>query len=125
MLVRELTVIVGLVTSQQTMERTKEYLDELAFLVDTAGGEVVKRFVQNLAIPDNRTYLGSGKMQEVKEYILTNEIKTIVFDDELSASQIRNIERLLPDCKVIDRTRLILDIFRKEHKLHMLKYRWN
>lgn len=125
MLVRELTVIVGLVTSQQTMERTKEYLDELAFLVDTAGGEVVKRFVQNLAIPDNRTYLGSGKMQEVKEYILTNEIKTIVFDDELSASQIRNIERLLPDCKVIDRTRLILDIFSKEHKLHMLKYRWN
>ncbi|HPX59803.1 MAG TPA: GTPase HflX [Bacteroidales bacterium] len=113
MLVRELTVIVGLVTSQQTMERTKEYLDELAFLVDTAGGEVVKRFVQNLAIPDNRTYLGSGKMQEVKEYILTNEIKTIVFDDELSASQIRNIERLLPDCKVIDRTRLILDIFSK------------
>jgi len=91
MLVKELTVIVGLVTSQQTMERTKEYLDELAFLVDTAGGEVVKRFVQNLAIPDNRTYLGSGKMQEVKEYILTNEIKTIVFDDELSASQIRNV----------------------------------
>jgi GTP-binding protein HflX len=110
---KELTVIIGLVTANQPIERTKEYLDELAFLVDTAGGEVVKRFMQNLDHPDSRTYLGSGKMNEVKEYILDNEIKTIVFDDELSTAQIRNIERILPDCKVIDRTRLILDIFSK------------
>ncbi|OQA91343.1 MAG: GTPase HflX [Bacteroidetes bacterium ADurb.Bin234] len=110
---KELTVIIGLVTANQPIERTKEYLDELAFLVDTAGGKVVKRFMQNLDHPDSRTYLGSGKMMEVKEYILENEIKTIVFDDELSTAQIRNIERILPDCKVIDRTRLILDIFSK------------
>ena len=110
---KELTVIIGLVTANQPIERTKEYLDELAFLVDTAGGKVVKRFMQNLDHPDSRTYLGSGKMNEVKEYILDNEIKTIVFDDELTTSQIRNIERILPDCKVIDRTRLILDIFSK------------
>lgn len=110
---KELTVIIGLVTANQPIERTKEYLDELAFLVDTAGGKVVKRFMQNLDHPDSRTYLGSGKMMEVKEYILDNEIKTIVFDDELSTAQIRNIERILADCKVIDRTRLILDIFSK------------
>lgn len=110
---KELTVIIGLVTANQPIERTKEYLDELAFLVDTAGGKVVKRFMQNLDHPDSRTYLGSGKMMEVKEYILENEIKTIVFDDELSTAQIRNIERILADCKVIDRTRLILDIFSK------------
>lgn len=110
---KELTVIIGLATANQPIERTKEYLDELAFLVDTAGGEVVKRFMQNLDHPDSRTYLGSGKMNEVKEYILDNEIKTIVFDDELSTAQIRNIERILADCKVIDRTRLILDIFSK------------
>jgi len=110
---KELTVIIGLATANQPIERTKEYLDELAFLVDTAGGKVVKRFMQNLDHPDSRTYLGSGKMMEVKEYILENEIKTIVFDDELSTAQIRNIERILPDCKVIDRTRLILDIFSK------------
>ena len=110
---KELTVIIGLATANQPIERTKEYLDELAFLVDTAGGKVVKRFMQNLDHPDSRTYLGSGKMMEVKEYILENEIKTIVFDDELSTAQIRNIERILADCKVIDRTRLILDIFSK------------
>lgn len=110
---KELTVIIGLVTANQPIERTKEYLDELAFLVDTAGGKVVKRFMQNLDHPDSRTYLGSGKMMEVKEYITDNEIKTVVFDDELSTAQIRNIERILPDCKVIDRTRLILDIFSK------------
>ncbi len=111
MSLKESTVIVGLTTSQQSTEQTKEYLNELAFLVDTAGGKVVKDFIQNLEHPDKRTYLGSGKMQEVKEYIINNEIQTIVFDDELSASQIRNIESLLPGCKVIDRTRLILDIF--------------
>jgi GTP-binding protein HflX len=110
---KELTVIIGLATANQSIERTKEYLDELAFLVDTAGGKVVKLFMQNLDHPDSRTYLGSGKMMEVKEYITDNEIKTVVFDDELSTAQIRNIERILPDCKVIDRTRLILDIFSK------------
>ncbi|MBO4402106.1 MAG: GTPase HflX [Bacteroidales bacterium] len=108
----ELSVIVGLATRNQSMERTCEYLDELEFLVHTAGGQVVKRFVQSLDHPDSRTYLGSGKMEEIRAYITEREdIHTIVFDDELSTSQIRNIEAMLPACKVIDRTRLILDIF--------------
>lgn len=113
MVSKERTVIIGLVTARQTAERTKEYLEELAFLVDTAGGTVIKQFIQKLDHPDNHTYLGSGKMNEVKEYVDLNEIKTLVFDDELSTSQIRNIERIVPECKVIDRTRLILDIFSK------------
>lgn len=111
MSLKELTVTVGVASIDQSMERTKEYLEELAFLVDTAGGKVVKQFIQNLTHPDSRTYLGSGKMNEVKEYIIENNVKSLVFDDELTASQIRNIERIIPSCKVIDRTRLILDIF--------------
>lgn len=108
---QELTVTVGVASIDQSMERTKEYLEELAFLVDTAGGKVVKQFIQNLTHPDSRTYLGSGKMDEVKEYIIENNINTLVFDDELTTSQVRNIERMIPSCKIIDRTRLILDIF--------------
>ncbi|NLJ82042.1 MAG: GTPase HflX [Bacteroidales bacterium] len=111
MSLKELTVTVGVASIDQSMERTKEYLEELAFLVDTAGGKVIKQFIQNLTHPDSRTYLGSGKMNEVKEYIIENNVKSLVFDDELTASQIRNIERIIPSCKVIDRTRLILDIF--------------
>ena len=108
----ELSILVGLATRNQSMERTCEYLDELEFLVQTAGGQVVKRFVQSLDHPDSRTYLGSGKMEEIRDYITEREeIHTIVFDDELSTSQIRNLEAMLPSCKVIDRTRLILDIF--------------
>ena len=108
----EPTVIIGVASSVQSIERTNEYLDELDFLVQTAGGRVVKRFTQNLEHPDYRTYLGSGKMEEVRSYISEHEeIHTVVFDDELSTSQIRNIEGILTGCKVIDRTRLILDIF--------------
>ena len=108
----EPTVIIGVASSVQSIERTNEYLDELDFLVQTAGGRVVKRFTQNLEHPDYRTYLGSGKMEEVRSYIAEHEeIHTVVFDDELSTSQIRNIEGILTGCKVIDRTRLILDIF--------------
>ena len=108
----EPTVIVGVATGVQNAERTREYLDELDFLVQTAGGVVVKRFVQNLDHPDNRTYLGSGKLQEVRDFLEDNgQVHTVVFDDELSTGQIRNIEAVLAGCKVIDRTRLILDIF--------------
>ena len=122
----ELSVIVGLATRNQSMERTCEYLDELEFLVHTAGGQVVKRFVQSLDHPDSRTYLGSGKMEEIRAYITEREdIHTIVFDDELSTSQIRNIEAMLPACKVIDRTRLILDIFPHAPKPPMPKFRWS
>ena len=108
---REKVVLVGLVRSDQNWERTNEYLDELAFLAETAGGEEVMRFVQSLPHPDPRTYLGSGKLTEVLTYVQEYEVNTVIFDDELTASQIRNIERIITGCKIIDRTRLILDIF--------------
>jgi len=83
----------------------------LSFLAETAGGKEIKRFVQSLPHPDPRTYVGSGKLNEIAEFVIENEISTVIFDDELSASQIRNIERVINNSKVIDRTRLILDIF--------------
>lgn len=106
----EKVVLVGVITQNQNEEKSKEYLDELEFLALTAGGEVKKRFTQKLAIPNTKTYIGSGKLEEIKDYISANNIETIIFDDELSPSQGRNIERIL-DCKILDRTNLILDIF--------------
>ncbi len=106
----EKTVLIGVVTQHQNEEKLKEYLDELAFLTLTAGGEVVKRFTQKLEYPNPKTYLGIGKLDEVKAYISSNKVGTAIFDDELSPAQLRNIERIL-DCKVLDRTNLILDIF--------------
>ena len=107
----ELVVLVGLIRGTQSADKTHEYLDELSFLAKTAGGKETRRFIQSLPHPDPRTYLGSGKLNEVAEFVAENEIETIVFDDELTPSQARNIERIIPDCKIIDRTRLILDIF--------------
>ena len=106
----ERTVIVGIVTQKQNEEKLKEYLDELEFLTFTAGGEVVKRFSQKMERPNPKTFLGTGKMDEIHFYIKENEISTVIFDDELSPSQQKNITRIL-DCKVLDRTNLILDIF--------------
>lgn len=108
----ERAVLVAVATPQCGMERVNEYLDELAFLLDTAGGVCEKKFVQNLPYPDPKTYLGSGKLDEVAEYIHEHEIDLAVFDDELSPSQLRNVEAVL-HCKVMDRTHLILDIFAK------------
>ena len=108
---KELVVLVGLVYAGQNAEKTQEYLDELSFLAETAGGKEVKRFVQSLPHPDPRTYVGTGKLNEIAEFVKENEITSLIFDDELSASQIRNIERTVANCKIIDRTRLILDIF--------------
>ncbi len=108
--VAEKVVLVGVITQNQNEEKSKEYLDELEFLALTAGGEVQKRFTQKLAIPNTKTYIGAGKLEEIKDYIITNAIDTVIFDDELSPSQLRNIERVL-DCKILDRTNLILDIF--------------
>lgn len=108
---KELVVLVGLVRAGQNAAKTQEYLDELSFLAETAGGEEVKRFVQSLPYPDPKTYVGTGKLMEIAEFVQENEIKSLIFDDELTASQIRNIERTVANCKIIDRTRLILDIF--------------
>ena len=112
----EKAVLVGLITQTQDERKTNEYLDELAFLAETAGAEVVKRFTQKLDSPNSVTYVGKGKLQEIKEYLAMQnededtEIGMVIFDDELSAKQIRNIEKEL-SVKILDRTSLILDIF--------------
>ncbi len=109
-IVPEKAVLVGLALPGQNRERLQEYLEELAFLVETAGGIPTFRFTQQLDRPDVRFYVGSGKLQEIKNYIEEQEIGLVVFDDELSPSQLRNIEKFL-GCKILDRTNLILDIF--------------
>ncbi len=106
----EKAVLIGIITQNQNIEKSTEYLDELEFLTYTAGGEVVKRFVQKMQSPNSRTFLGSGKMEEVREYVEQHEVGLVVFDDELTPAQQKNIERIL-ECKIIDRTNLILDIF--------------
>lgn len=106
----EKTVLVGIVTSQQNVMQSKEYLDELEFLAYTAGGQVLKRFTQNIQIPNPKTFIGSGKMQTVAEFVKEHEVTTVVFDDELTPAQQSNIEEILR-CKILDRTGLILDIF--------------
>ncbi|MBT8273248.1 MAG: GTPase HflX [Bacteroidia bacterium] len=111
----EKVVLVGIITKDQDIEKSKEYLDELEFLTFTAGGEVVKRFTQKLDMPNPKTFIGSGKIQDVEQYIKDNEVGTAIFDDELSPAQERNISKIL-DCKVLDRTNLILDIFAQRAK---------
>jgi GTP-binding protein HflX len=106
----ERTVLVGIVTQTQSEEKLKEYLDELEFLTFTAGGEVIKRFSQKLERPNPKTFLGTGKIDEINLYIKENTISTVIFDDELSPSQQKNLSKIL-DCKILDRTNLILDIF--------------
>lgn len=106
----EKAVLIGVVTKEQNEEQSNEYLDELEFLTYTAGGEVLKRFTQKMAMPNPKTFIGSGKMNEVQEFIENNNIGTAIFDDELSSAQERNISKIL-GCKVLDRTNLILDIF--------------
>ncbi|THD32899.1 GTPase HflX [uncultured Flavobacterium sp.] len=106
----EKTVVVGIVTQHQNEEKLNEYLDELEFLTFTAGGEVVKRFSQKMERPNPKTFLGTGKMDEIHHYVKEHNINTVIFDDELSPSQQKNITKIL-NCKVLDRTNLILDIF--------------
>ena len=106
----EKTVIVGIVTQNQNEEKLTEYLDELEFLTYTAGGEVVKRFWQKMERPNPKTFLGTGKTEEINHYVREHGISTVIFDDELSPSQQKNITKIL-NCKVLDRTNLILDIF--------------
>jgi len=111
----ENVVLIGIITGQQNEERSKEYLDELEFLTYTAGGKVMKRFTQKLEFPNPKTFIGTGKLVEVKEYVEENNIQTTIFDDELNPAQLRNIEKIL-NCKVLDRTNLILDIFAQRAK---------
>jgi GTP-binding protein HflX len=106
----ERTVIVGIVTQNQSEDKLNEYLDELDFLTFTAGGQVIKRFYQKLERPNPKTFLGTGKIDEISYYIKENNVSTVIFDDELSPSQQKNISKIL-DCKILDRTNLILDIF--------------
>ena len=108
----EKAVLIGLITPDVTKEQAYEYLDELAFLTDTAGAKPVRNFTQKLPHPDNKTFLGKGKIEEVRLYAEENEIKLVIFDDDLSPSQIRNIEKIFgEETKVLDRSNLILDIF--------------
>jgi len=106
----ENVVLVGVITKEQNVDKSKEYLDELEFLTYTAGGVVIKRFTQRLEFPNPKTFIGVGKLGEVKDFIENNGVKTVIFDDELNPAQLRNIEKIL-DCKILDRTNLILDIF--------------
>jgi len=108
--ISEKAVLIGVITQQQNEIQSNEYLDELDFLTSTAGGVTVKRFVQKMERPNPKTFLGVGKLDEVRAYIESNGVGTAIFDDELSPAQIRNIEKVL-DCKILDRTNLILDIF--------------
>jgi len=107
---QERAVLVGVIRPGETQEETKEYLDELAFLVDTAGGKVEKVFTQKMLRPERSTFVGTGKLIEIQAYVKSEEIDLVVFDDELSPSQLRNIEREL-QVKILDRSNLILDIF--------------
>lgn len=108
--VEETCVLVGIITSAVTDEQAHEYLDELEFLAETAGATAVKRFTQKLPMANPRTFVGTGKLEEIKEYVKEHGIELVIFDDELSPSQLRNIEREL-ECKILDRNILILDIF--------------
>ena len=108
----EKTILVGVITQNQSEDKLVEYLDELEFLTFTAGGEVVKRFWQKMERPNPKTFLGTGKMDEIALFVKENQISSVIFDDELSPSQQKNISKIV-DCKVLDRTNLILDIFAK------------
>ncbi len=117
----EKAVLVGLITPEQNEQKVHEYLDELAFLAETAGVVPTKKFYQRLEMPNSVTFVGTGKLQEIKEYVVEHEIGVVIFDDELSAKQIRNIEKEL-QVKILDRTSLILDIFaRRAQTAHAKK----
>ena len=111
----EYAVLVGIINQEQTVQQVSDYMDELAFLTLTAGGEVKKRFTQKLDTAHPKTFIGSGKMEEVLEYVKANDISTVIFDDELTPAQQSNIEEFLR-CKILDRTGLILDIFAQRAK---------
>ena len=108
---KEKAILIGLITPDTTPEKVYEYLDELAFLAKTAGAQPIRNFTQRLKHPDTTTFLGKGKIEEVRVYAEEECIELIIFDDDLSPSQIRNIQKICENCKIIDRSNLILDIF--------------
>ncbi len=116
----ERAVLVGLINKDQTEPQVQEYLDELAFLAETAGAVTVKRFTQKLQHPDSRTFVGKGKLEEIKKYVQGKNIRIVIFDDELTGAQINNIEKEI-EVKVIDRSDLILDIFARRAKTAQAK----
>ena len=116
----EKTVLVGVITNDQGVEKSMDFLDELAFLTKTAGGSVYKVFTQKLNNPNPKTFIGEGKINEIRDYIKDNDVKTVIFDDELSATQERNISKIF-NCKILDRTNLILDIFAQRAKTSYAK----
>ena len=116
----EKTVLIGIITHEQGLEKSMDYLEELAFLTMTAGGTVTKTFTQKLNNPNPKTFIGEGKINEIREYVKENNIQTVIFDDELSATQERNISKIF-NCKILDRTNLILDIFAQRAKTSYAK----
>lgn len=118
---QEKAILVGVITQNQKQEKAEEYLEELAFLTLTAGARVVKRFLQRLSHPDRKTYIGSGKLEEIGEFVRAQEIDIVIFDDELSPSQLRNLEMALK-CKILDRSNLILDIFATRARTAQAKF---
>jgi GTP-binding protein HflX len=118
---QEEAVIVGVINHLQRLEQAEEYLDELEFLAHTAGALVKKRFLQKLNYANPKTFIGEGKLQEISDYVVENEIEIVIFDDELSPSQLRNLENTLK-CKILDRSNLILDIFASRAKSAQAKY---
>src|ERR1041385_7608023 len=107
---KEKAVLVGVIHRNQNEEQVKEYLDELAFLAETAGAVALKRFTQKLYSTEPRTFIGSGKMEEIKQYVKNKQIDLVIFDDDLNGTQINNLEREFK-VKILDRSNLILDIF--------------
>lgn len=118
---QEKAILVGVITQQQKQEQAEEYIEELAFLTLTAGARVVKRFLQRLPQPDRKYYVGSGKLEEIEAFVKGHEIDIVIFDDELSPSQLRNLETALK-CKILDRSNLILDIFATRARTAQAKY---
>ncbi|MCA0365613.1 MAG: GTPase HflX [Bacteroidetes bacterium] len=118
---QETAILVGLISQKQNAEKTKEYLDELAFLATTSGIKTVKVFVQRLQNPDQKTFVGKGKLEEIQTWMAINPVDTVIFDDELSPSQVRNLEKAFSEKKVLDRSLLILNIFAQRAKTDQAK----
>lgn len=118
---QETAILVGIITQKQNAEKTKEYLDELAFLAETSGVKTLKSFVQRLNYPDQKTFVGKGKLEEIMNWVAMNPVDSIIFDDELSPSQVRNLEKVFGEKKVLDRSLLILNIFSQRAKTDQAK----